>query len=192
MGKVVFNMSMSLDGFIAGPTDEGQALHGWYSAGDTDLPPFKVSKASAELLADAMASAGAFVTGRRNFDVSQAWFGQPPLGVPCFVLTHRVPQEWVKTGSPFTFVTDGIESAVAKARAVAGEKNVIVATATTMQQCLKAGLLDEIHVDVVPLVLGAGTRLFESLGPDPIQLEQLRAVEGTAVVHLAFRVVRRH
>lgn len=191
MGKVVFNMSMSLDGFIAGPTDEGQSLHGWYSAGDTELPPFKVSKASAELLAGAVASAGAFVTGRRNFDVSQAWSGQPPLGVPCFVLTHRVPQEWVRPGSPFTFVTDGIESAVAKARAVAREKNVIVATASTMQQCLKAGLLDEIHVDVVPLVLGAGTRLFESLGPDPIQLEQLHAVQGTAVAHLAFRVLGR-
>ena len=87
MGKVIFNMSMSLDGYVAGPTDEGTALHDWYSSGDTDLPPFKVSKASADLLRGAFASAGALITGRRTFDVSEAWEGHPPLGVPCFVLT---------------------------------------------------------------------------------------------------------
>lgn len=188
MGKVIFNMSMSLDGYIAGPTDEGTALHGWYSAGDTDLPPFKVSKASADLLRGAFASAGALVTGRRTFDVSEAWGGHPPLGVPCFVLTHRAPQEWVKKGSPFTFVADGIESAVAQAKVVAGNKNVIVGTASTLQQCLNARLLDEIHIDLVPVVLGGGTRLFDQLKSAPVHLELLGAVQGTGVTHVSFRV----
>lgn len=189
MGKVIFNMSMSLDGFIAGPTDEGDALHKWYFAGDTEFGPFKVSRASAEVLAGASKTAGALVTGRRTFDVSEGWGGHPPLGVPCFVLTHRVPQEWVRPGSPFTFVTDGVESAIAQARAVAGAKNVIVGSATTFQQCLEANLLDEIHIDLVPVLLGAGTRLFAHLDT-AIELEQLSTVEGTGVIHLGFRVVR--
>lgn len=189
MGRVIFNMSMSLDGYIAGLTDEGAALHGWYFAGDTDLPPFKVSRASAELLGKAVRSAGALITGRRTFDVSNAWEGHPPLGVPCFVLTHRPPSDWVRPGSPFTFVSDGIESAVAQAKAVAGDKDVIVGTATALQQCLNAGLLDELHIDLVPVVLGGGTRLFERLKTLPLQLEPLGAVAGTGVTHLSFRVL---
>jgi len=191
MGKVIFNISMSLDGFVAGPNDEVDRIFGWYFSGDTDLfGVFKVSSASAALIQEASRTVGAMVTGRRNFDIAQAWNGNPPLGVHHFVVTHRIPQEWVKPGSPFTFVTDGVESAVAQARQLAGDKHVAVSSPSVMQQCLKAGLLDEIHIDLVPILLGNGVRLFDHLGADPIELEAARVVEGTGVTHLQFRVVK--
>jgi dihydrofolate reductase len=204
MGKVTTGLSMSLDGFIAGPNDGrerplgegGERLFAWYSSGDTEygLPGtemvFRVSPQSAELLREAHTKMGAFVTGRRTFDITNGWGGNPPLGVPTFVLTHTVPQEWVYDGSPFTFVTDGVESAVEQARAVAGEKDVAVGAASIVQQCLKAGLLDEIHVDLVSVLLGGGVRLFDHLGTGPIELERTEVVEAPDVTHLTFRVVR--
>jgi dihydrofolate reductase len=204
MGKVAMGLSMSLDGFIAGPNDGpewplgegGERLFAWYSAGDTEyrLPGtemvFNVSPQSAELLREAHGKMGAFVTGRRTFDITGGWGGSPPLGVPTFVVTHTVPQEWVYEGSPFTFVTDGVESAVEQARAVAGENDVAVGAASIAQQCIRAGLLDEIHVDLVPVLLGGGVRLFEHLGAGPIELERTRAIEAPGVTHLTFRVLR--
>src|ERR671921_1892856 len=181
MGKVAVGLTMSLDGFIAGPNDGpehplgegGMRLFDWFSAGDTDyeLPGtemvFRVSPQSAEVLREAHSRMGAFVTGRRTFDITNGWGGSPPLGVPTFVVTHTVPQEWVYEGSPFTFVTDGLESAVEQAREVAGEKDVGVVGASLVQQCIRAGLLDEIHVDLVPVLLGDGVRLFDHLGTEP-------------------------
>jgi dihydrofolate reductase len=204
MGKVSMGLSMSLDGFIAGPNDGperplgegGERLFEWYSGGDTEyrLPGtemvFRVSPASAELLREAHSKMGAFVTGRRTFDITNGWGGRPPLGVPTFVVTHTVPQEWVYEGSPFTFVTDGVESAVEQARAVAGDKDVAVGAASIVQQCIRAGLLDEIHVDLVPVLLGGGVRLFEHLGTEPIELERTRVIEAPDVTHLTFRVVK--
>src|ERR671921_1060519 len=147
MGKVSTGLSMSLDGFIAGPNDGperplgegGERLFAWYSGGDTEyrLPGtemvFKVSPQTAELLREAHSKMGAFVTGRRTFDITNGWGGRPPLGVPTFVVTHTVPQEWVYDGSPFTFVTDGVESAIAQAKDAAGEKNVGVVAASIAQ-----------------------------------------------------------
>src|SRR3712207_3108704 len=158
MGKVAMGLSMSLDGFIAGPSDGpelplgegGERLFAWYSGGDTEyeLPGtemvFRVSPQSAELLREAHGTMGAFVTGRRTLDIVNGWGGRPPLGVPTFVVTHTVPQEWVYEGSPFTFVTDGVESAVEQARTAAQDKNVAVGAASIAQQCIRAGLLDEI------------------------------------------------
>jgi dihydrofolate reductase len=205
MGKVAMGLTMSLDGFIAGPNDGqehplgegGMRLFDWFSAGDTDyeLPGtemvFRVSQQSAEVLREAHSRMGAFVTGRRTFDITNGWGGSPPLGVPTFVVTHReTPQEWVYEGSPFTFVTDGVESAVEKAREVAADKYVAVGAASIVQQCIRAGLLDEIHVDLVPVLLGDGVRLFEHLGAGPIELESTQVVEGTGVTHLTFRVVK--
>ena len=204
MGKVATGLSMSLDGFIAGPNDGpgqplgegGERLFEWFSAGDTEygLPGtemvFRVSQQSAEMLREAHSGMGAFVTGRRTFDISNGWGGSPPLGVPTFVVTHAVPDEWVYEGSPFTFVTDGVEGAVEKARAVAGERDVAVGAASIAQQCIRAGLLDEVHVDLVPVLLGAGVRLFEHLGAGPIELESTRVTEGAGVTHLTFRVVK--
>jgi dihydrofolate reductase len=172
-------------------------LFDWFSAGDTDyeLPGtemvFRVSAQSVEVLREAHSKMGAFVTGRRTFDITNGWGGNPPLGVPTFVVTHReIPQEWVYEGSPFTFVTDGVESAVDKAREVAADKYVAVGAASIVQQCIRAGLLDEIHVDLVPVLLGDGVRLFEHLGAGPIELECTQVVEGTGVTHLTFRLVK--
>jgi dihydrofolate reductase len=204
MGRVMVRLSMSLDGFIAGPNDGperplgdgGERLSAWYSSGDTEYRPpgtemvFKVSPQSAELLREAHSKTGALVTGRRTFDITNGWGGRPPLGVPTFVVTHTVPQEWVYEGSPFTFVTDGVESAVEQARAVAGDKDVAVGAASIAQQCLRAGLLDEVHINLVPVLLGGGVRLFEHLGTTPIKLESTGVVEAPGVTHLGYRVLR--
>jgi dihydrofolate reductase len=203
MGKVTMGLSMALDGFIAGPNDGpnsplgegGEQLFRWYSSGDTDyrLPGiemvFRVSSQSAQLLRQAHTKMGAFVTGRRTFDIANGWGGRPPLSVPTFVVTHTVPQEWVYEGSPFTFVTDGVESAVEQARAVAGDKDVAVSAASIVQQCIRAGLLEEIHIDLVPVLLGGGVRLFEHLGKGPMELERTEVVEAPEVTHLTFRLV---
>jgi dihydrofolate reductase len=204
MGKVATGLSMSLDGFIAGPNDGpgqplgegGERLFEWFSGGDTEygLPGtemvFTVSPQSAEMLREAHAGMGAFVTGRRTFDITGGWGGSPPLGVPTFVVTHTVPDEWVYEGSPFEFVTAGVEGAVERAKAVAGDKDVAVGAASIAQQCIRAGLLDEIHVDLVPVLLGDGVRLFEHIGAGPIELESTRVIEGAGVTHLTFRVVK--
>ena len=204
MGKVRIGHSTSLDGFIAGPNDGpeapmgdgGERLLAWYSGGDTEyrLPGtemvFRVSKQSAELLRETRTTTGALVTGRRTCDLTNGWGGRHPLDVPTFVVTHTVPQEWVYEGSPFTLVTDGLESAVEQAKAVAGDKDVGVIGANLVQQCLRAGLLDEIHIDLVPVLLGDGVRLFDHLGTEPIELESTRVIEGAGVTHLTFRVVK--
>lgn len=204
MGKVSFNITMSLDGFVAGPNDGpanplgdgGMSLFTWYGSGDTEykMPggdwTFKVSAASAAQLDRGIKTVGVLVTGRRTFNIANAWGGQHPVNVPIVVLTHHIPQEWVKAGSPFTFVTDGIESAIAKAKAIAGDKNVAVGSATTLQQTLKAGLLDELSIDLAPVLLGGGVRLFEHLGVAPTQLEQLDVIVGQGVTHLTYRVIK--
>src|SRR5215208_2744273 len=204
MGKVATGLTMSLDGFIAGPNDGpgqplgegGMRLFDWYSSGDTEyaMPGtemvVRVSPQSADLLREAHSKMGAFVTGRRTFDITNGWGGNPPLGVPTFVVTHTVPQEWVYEGSPFTFVTDGVESAVEQAKAVAGDKTVGVGAASIAQQCIRASLLDEIHIDLVPVLLGNGVRLFDHLSTEPIELESPRVIEGAGVTHLTFRVVK--
>ena len=202
MAKVVFNMTVSLDGFVAGPNDSpenglgdgGGPLFNWYFSGDTEIelsegtPLLKVSKQSAELLKKAIARSGAGIWGRRTFDIAHAWGSNPPVR-PAFIVTHNVPQEWVYEGSPFIFVTDGVESAVRQAKAAAGDKDVIVSTASILQQCLNAGLMDEIHLDVAPILLGKGIRLFDHLNIEPITLERIHAIEAPGVTHMAFRVV---
>jgi dihydrofolate reductase len=203
MGKVTFNMTMSLDGFVAGPNDSadnslgdgGDALFNWYFSGDTEVPisdgnmVLKVSPQSAELLQESFKDYGAGVWGRRTFDVARAWGGHPP-GSPCFVVTHTIPQEWVYEGSPFTFVTDGVESAIRQAKQAAGDKGVLICTASILQQCLNAGLLDEIYIDVAPLLLGNGVRLFDHLDIKPIELESIRVTKAPGVTHLGFRVAK--
>jgi dihydrofolate reductase len=198
MGKVGAGFSMSLDGFIAGPNDDVQRLFAWMTQGDTDLTlstgdrdiDLEVSSKSAEFFEEMVRTTGAIVSGRRMFDVAGAWGGKHPLDAPVFVVTHSVPQEWVKEGSPFTFVTDGVESAIEKAKKVAGDKNVGVGGADITRQCLKARLLDEISIDLVPVLLGSGVRLFEHLGIEPIELERTGVIESPGVTHLSFRVVK--
>jgi dihydrofolate reductase len=204
MGKVATGLTMSLDGFIAGPNDGpgqplgegGMRLFDWYSSGDTDyeMPGtemvVRVSPQSADLLREAHAKMEAFVTGRRTFDITNGWGGSPPLSVPTFVVTHTIPQDWVYEGSPFTFVTEGVESAVEQAKEAAGEKDVAVGAASIAQQCIRAGLLDEIHIDLVPVLLGDGVRLFDNLGDVQVELERTEIIEAPDVTHMTFRVIR--
>jgi dihydrofolate reductase len=196
MGKVSFNMTMSLDGFVAGPNGEVDQLFKWYFSGEEEVPfpgsnyVFKVSPASAERLRHAGEIVGAIVTGRRNFDGTHGWAGTPPLGVHHFVVTHRPPEDWVQPDWPFTFVTDGVASAIAQAKQHAGDKDVVISSASILQQGLRAGLVDEVTIDLAHVLLGRGLRLFENLGPEPIELENTGVVEGTGVTHLTFRVVK--
>lgn len=194
MARTIANMSMSLDGFIADPSDGVEHLFGWYGNGEVITPTaderwsFRTSPARATLLREAVASAGALVCGRRLFDLTHGWGGLHPMGVPVFVVTHTAPDDWPPTDPPFTFVTDGVASAVEDAKAVAGEKDVAVASADIAQQCLNAGLLDEVHVDLIPVLLGDGIPFFAHLSRAPIQLEGPDVVEGTGVTHLRYRV----
>ena len=196
MGKVITGFTMSLDGFIAGPNDDIRRLFKWFSSGDTPFPVpgtdmvFQISRASAEHIGKLWGSIGALVTGRRDFDVSGAWGGKPPYGWPTFIVTHNPPEEWLKGGSPFTFVTAGVPSALEQAQRVAGDKHVVVGGTTIVQQCLQAGLLDEIHIDLASMLLGDGIRLFDHLQGVTIELERLHVVEGKDVTHLGFRVVK--
>jgi dihydrofolate reductase len=204
MSKTIVELSMSLDGFVAGPNDGpnnplgdgGQALFAWYNSGNAELRlfgtdmVFKVSRVSADFLQDTWNTKGVMVAGRRMFDIADAWGGHPPGGGPCFIVTHHPPQEWVKDGSPFVFVTDGAGSAIRQAQRAAGDGLVSIGSASIAQQALAAGLLDEIHIDLTPILLGSGVRLFDKLGVAPMQLQQIRAVEAPGVTHLRYRVVK--
>lgn len=196
MGKILTGFTMSLDGFIADPDDDVRRLFKWFTSGDTPFPlpgtdrVFQMARASAEHIGALWGSVGALVTGRRDFDVSRAWGGSPPYGWPAFIVTHAPPAEWTHAGSPFTFVCDGVDSALAQARQVAGAKHVVIGGTTIVQQCLRAGLLDEIHIDLASMLLGAGIRLFDHLGGEPIELERMHVVEGAGVTHLGFRVIK--
>ena len=204
MGKVSVGLTMSLDGFIAGPNDGlarplgegGERLlrmvlprrHRIQVAGDRD----GVQGLAAERRAPSggRQNDGGVRDGTEDVRHHQ-WVGrQAPLGVPTFVVTHTVAQEWVYEGSPFTFVTDGVESAVEQAKQAAEAKDVAVGAASIAQQCIRAGLLDVVHVNLIPVLLGGGVRLFEHLGTTPIDLESTRVIEAPGVTHLTFRVVK--
>jgi len=191
---VVIEMSMSLDGFVADPDHSTELVHAWYEAGDvavampnSDLT-FHVDEASAPIARAAM-ELGANVTGRKTFDDAEAWGGDDPMGIPSFIVTHEVPEEWRDVDGPFTFVTDGVESAIRQAEAVAGDKPIGVAGGDIAMQCLRLGLLDKLLIHLVPVLLGSGIRLFDELDGAPVRLEQTRVVEGRGVTHLFYDVV---
>lgn len=203
--RVVSDISVSLDGFITGPKDGvdlplgegGERLHEWVyqlaswrerhgmAGGKTDP--------DSEVLDEAFRSIGAVVMGRRMFDVGVGrWGNNPPFHTPVVVLTHRARARLVKEGgTTFTFVTDGIESALDQARTGAGGKDVSVAGgANIVQQCLSAGLLDEIQIHLVPILLGGGRKLFDQVASDKVDLEKTRVIASPGVTHLRFRVVK--
>jgi dihydrofolate reductase len=193
MGKVGTGFSMSLEGFIAGPGDDVQEVFKWYNSGDTEYKfpggmTVKVSAVSAKVLDDVVRSIGALVTGRREFDLTKGWGGRHPVDVPIFVVTHSPPEGWDYEGSPFTFVPEGVERAIEQAKVVAGDKMVAVDGASISQQAIRAGLVDEIGVDLIPVLLGKGVRYFDNPGPHPIELESTMVVEAPRVTHLRFRV----
>jgi dihydrofolate reductase len=216
MARLTLDISMSLDGFIAGPNqtleqplgEGGEGLHEWAFRLASWREPHglsggEVDAADNEVVAESLRATGAVVMGRRMYSGgdgaweddpnADGWWGDdPPFHVPVFVLTHHPRETVVKEGgTSFTFVTDGIEAALEQARAAAGDKDVAVAGgADVVQQYVKAGLLDELQIHVVPVLLGEGVRLFGSLGPNQVQLEATRVIESPAVTHLRFRVVR--
>jgi dihydrofolate reductase len=193
MGTVLAEMSMSLDGYVADPSDGVGALHAWYGNGDVATPigtdgyAFRTSAASAEILRDALANSGALITGRRNFDIAGGWGGRHPLGVPVFVVTHSTPEGWPRDGAPFTFL-DSVEQAISAARAAAGERTVVIASASIAQQALDLGLLDEIAISLVPVILGDGIPFFGERSAPPVTLSDPVVVQGTGVTHLRLRV----
>jgi dihydrofolate reductase len=181
-------MSMSLDGFIAGPDDRagqelgrgGGRLFNWLDDRMSDGP-------NGQVFREAL-STGAVISGRRTFELAGRWQGDHHDGVPIFVLTHHVEDGDVPPGSA-RFVTD-VEDCVAQARAAAGDRAVMVHGAGAAQALLRAGLLDEMEIHLVPVLLGGGRRLFDSLGPDNIELDLVRHLEGRDVMHLRYLVRR--
>ena len=196
MGKVATGFSTSLDGFVALPNGNVGPLFDWYFAGDTEYTvpggnfTLRVSAQSAELLSESYGRMGALVVGRRHFDHAKGWGGRHPMRVPVFVVTHTVPREWIYEDSPFVFVTDGVESAVERAKDAAGSKDVGVGGADVAQQCIGASLVDEVGLDLVPVLLGEGVRFFDRLRTGPVQLERTTVIEAPGVTHLRFRVVK--
>jgi dihydrofolate reductase len=212
VGKVVVDISMSLDGFVAGPSPTleeplgklGEELHEWVVQTKDWRERHGLeggeSNPDSELVKEAVASVGAHVMGRRMFSGgsgpwesdprSMGWWGEePPFHVPVFVLTHhaREPEE-MQGGTTFYFVTDGIEAAVEQARGGSGGRDVAVAGgANTVQQALAAGLVDELQVHVAPILLGGGTRLFGE-GADPVRLEATRVLASPKATHVKFSV----
>jgi dihydrofolate reductase len=195
VSKVIALMSMSLDGFVTDADDGVDEVFAWYFTGDVEVPlpsaapfTFRVSAPSAEHLRGLMGEIGAMLTGRRTFERADGWGGRHPWDVPAFVLAQRVPDGWPRPGSTVHFVTDGIESAVAQARAAAGPKSVGVHGARTIQGCLDAGLLDEIHIDLAAVLIGGGVRLFDNLANAPVVLGDPTVVAGVGVTHLRYPV----
>ncbi len=211
MSRVTCQISMSLDGFVAGPDQSfehplgkgGMRLHDWVFGLDSWRAQQGLEggerNADAEMVEEVFQGVGAYVMGRHMFGGGdgawdegwQGWWGEdPPFHAPVFVLTHHARDPLPRRGgTTFTFVTEGIESAFAQAQAAAGDGDVAIAGgARTVQQHLAAGKLDELHLHIVPVVLGAGERLLEGVG-DP-KLEPVKVVASPAVTHVKYRVVR--
>jgi dihydrofolate reductase len=183
MAKVLAGMTMSLDGFV-NDREGSVAL----------LYPDMAAMRETESLQEQIAATGAVVMGRRSYEMGGGDFTGYELQAPLFVVTHRAPEQVAKGENErltFTFVTDGVASAIAQAKTAAGDKNVtVVGGASIIQQCLNAGLVDELHVDVRPVLLGDGLRLFEHLDASAIELERISVAETPLVTELRFRVIK--
>jgi dihydrofolate reductase len=196
MGKVTTGATMSLDGYIGGPDESGfDLLFQWYGNGDVEIPTanpemtFRTSKVSADHLRGYLSRLGALVVGRHLYDVTGAWGGRHPMDLTTVVLTHRPPTDRPVADENFVFVTGGIEEAVATARSIAGDRDVGLNGGQIARQALDAGLLDEVSIDLVPVLLGAGTPFFPDLGIKPVQLDgPISLVQGTGVTHLTYAV----
>jgi dihydrofolate reductase len=197
MGKVVAGASMSLDGYVAGPDQTGfDLLFDWLTNGDVAMPvggegtrlDLKMSEVSAQRFTDMIEATGALVVGRFLYDQTNAWSGQHPMQRPVVVLTHNPPEQH---SEHFVFVTEGIEAAIAKAQEIAGDKNVGLNSGTITRQALEAGLVDELEVDLVPVILGGGTPFFGEVANAPVKLQgPVSVIEGTGVTHLSYLVTK--
>ncbi|WP_152365735.1 dihydrofolate reductase family protein [Microlunatus speluncae] len=196
MAKIIAQASVSLDGFIAGPDNTGfDRLFAWCTAGDVETPSaepdrltYRTSAATATYLQDQIERTGAFVVGRRQFDETNGWDGSHPAGqLPVFVVTHQPPAGWVNTGTPFTFVTDGVESAIQQAIRAANGKDVGIGPGSTVDQALDLGLVDELLLDLVPHLLGGGTRMLTNITSAPLGFADPEIISGVGVTHLIYR-----
>jgi dihydrofolate reductase len=199
VSATVLYMSMSLDGFIAGPNegpgnglgDGGHRLHEWFFTGadaDDSGVPGRPSGVNGQVVEEFM-STGAVVAGRGTFEPAGGWGGDHHDGVPIWVLSRREPGIDVGQWPLVTYVTD-IKTAMTEAKRAAGDKNVLVHGAATAQLALAAGLLDELEIHLIPVLLGQGRRLFDNLAPEHIELERTRILEGPGVTHMHYRVQR--
>jgi dihydrofolate reductase len=184
MGKVIVGTTMSLDGFINDRNGDVSRLY-------PDLEALRKT----EMLQEAIKTTGAVVMGRRAYAMGDpdSYVDHYEFQVPIFVLTHAVPAKLPKENEKltFTFVTDGIESAIEQAKAAAGDKNVmVIGGANTAQQCIRAGLADELQIGIVPVLLGDGLRFFEHLGSEQIELEKMKVIESPTRTDLWFRIVK--
>ena len=181
MGKVILGTTMSLDGFMS---DRDGSLERLY--------PNLEELRKTEMLQQSMKSTGAVVMGRHAFDMAQGDFTGYEYQVPIFVLTHHPPQQVTKGQNDqlkIIFVTEGVQSAIERAKAAAGQKDVtIVGGANTAQQLLNAGLFDEPHIGIVPIVLGSGLRFFENVSMEDVQLEQIEILESPSRTDIKYRV----
>jgi dihydrofolate reductase len=199
MGKVVASASMSLDGYIAKHDNTIGRLFDWLQNGDVEIPTaspgitFHLSAPSAEYWRRWTSEIGSLVCGRTLFDFTDGWGGRHTMDVPCVVVTHEVPTAWVDAhpDAPFTFVTTGVADGVARARETAADRTVAVTAGTIARQCLDLGLLDEVAVDLVPVVMGDGRPYFgkSSLQDAPLG-DPTACVQGDRVTHLRFPVTR--
>lgn len=200
MGKVVADISMSLDGFVAGPNDGlgqglgegGEPLHNWVMGGSwthDEGPEFAATGVDREVLDDVFADAGACIVGRRMYDVVDGWGDEDAFGLPIFVLTSRAHEKRTAGKTSYTFVTDGVHAALDQARAEAGDKNVSIGGgARTVQQFLAAGVVEEMQIHLAPVLLRHGVRLFENVGTPLPELEPIRVRESSHATHIRYRV----
>jgi dihydrofolate reductase len=191
MGKVVFDTSMSLDGFM---TAANQTAEEPLGEGGERLHEWAFHESGRDYLQGLVGGAGAVICGRTTYEHSLPWWGTDgPTGaarLPLFVVTHEAPATSPE-GGVYTFVTDGIESALEQAQAVAGDKTVsVMGGATIGQQFIAAGLVDEIQIHLVPVLFGGGTRMFENLGEGHLQLDPLEVIDTPLATHVRYRVVR--
>lgn len=201
MSKLILDISMSLDGFIAGLNDHqkqplgdgGEAIQSWLFSGNQPSKYnefFQLSSTNKAVFDASIPKTGAMIVGRRTFDIVNGWEGSHPIqDVPIFVVTHEPPETYLEDKTSFTFITDGIESAVQQAKEAANGKNISVGAASIAQQCIKAKLLDEMHLHVSPIILGNGIRLFDHMGAEQIKLESENVVDGSDVIHLKYRLL---
>jgi dihydrofolate reductase len=192
--RVVLYMSMSLDGFIAGPGDtkgnalgdEGHRLHKWLAQGGDDPSSYRPSEEAGQTVFDEMMATGAVITGRRTGEFADYWDGDHHDGVPIFVLTHQAPA--APSAGDVRFVTEGVESCVGRAKRAAGDRDVMLHGADAAQECLRAGVLDVLEIALIPVLLGEGRRLFDRLGSHHIELDPVRTLESPNALHLRYEV----
>ncbi|MFC6079789.1 dihydrofolate reductase family protein [Sphaerisporangium aureirubrum] len=199
MASTVLYMSMSLDGFVAGPNerldnglgDGGERLHEWTGVIDdvNQLGTGERIGAGDREVIDEFLSTGSVLAGRGTFEPAGGWNGDHHDGVPIFILSRHQPEERFAGWPGVTYLSD-LGEAVRRAKEAAGKKNVLVHGVGTGQRCLQAGLLDEIQIHLIPVLLGEGRRLFEHLGAEHIELETVQVVRGTEATHLRYRVLR--